>query len=190
MSASGRYFPETPGSARTVSGGTVSGDDVTATTTTVSVTRTVQPLFIGGVAGRLVWSANVAADRDITGVRFGVVSGFERASVYRPGRPASAVCEVLASDAAAVLSIVVTCPVGAVLTVTDRWVQDLVSQPVLFFDPLFGDMSPNGALPPPASVGLPQRESESPARRSPQVRAAQREGSSRPDLMSRRNSLE
>lgn len=46
-----------------------------------------------------------------------------------------------------------------------------------------GTTSANGVPIPPASAGLSQVDAESPARRSPQVRAAQRLGSKRPDLL-------
>lgn len=48
-----------------------------------------------------------------------------------------------------------------------------------------GTMSANGVPIPPAPAGLPDVEATSPARRSPQVRAAQRIGSKRPDLLPR-----
>lgn len=48
-----------------------------------------------------------------------------------------------------------------------------------------GTASPNGVPIPPASSGLSEVEADSPARRSPQVRAAQRLGSKRPDLLPR-----
>jgi hypothetical protein len=48
---------------------------------------------------------------------------------------------------------------------------------------LFTDPSPDGAPPPDAPAGLPDYEALSPARRSPQVRAAQRLGSRRPDRL-------
>lgn len=47
----------------------------------------------------------------------------------------------------------------------------------------FGIPSVNGVRPPAPSAGLPPAESGSPARRSPQVRQAQRIGSRRPDLL-------
>lgn len=48
-----------------------------------------------------------------------------------------------------------------------------------------GTTSANGVPIPPAPAGLPDVEADSPARRSPQVRAAQRLGSKRPDLLPR-----
>lgn len=48
-----------------------------------------------------------------------------------------------------------------------------------------GTLSPNGVPVPEAPAGLPDVEADSPARRSPQVRAAQRLGSKRPDLLPR-----
>lgn len=47
----------------------------------------------------------------------------------------------------------------------------------------FGDTSPNGVPIPPAPANLPAREADSPARRSPYVRAAQQLGSRRPDRL-------
>lgn len=51
-----------------------------------------------------------------------------------------------------------------------------------------GTTSPNGVPIPPAPAGLPDVEADSPARRSPQVRAAQRLSSKRPDLLPRQPS--
>lgn len=51
-----------------------------------------------------------------------------------------------------------------------------------------GTVSPNGVPIPVAPAGLSEVEADSPARRSPQVRAAQRTGSKRPDLMPRQPS--
>lgn len=48
-----------------------------------------------------------------------------------------------------------------------------------------GTLSPNGVPVPEASAGLAEVEADSPARRSAQVRAAQRLGSKRPDLLPR-----
>jgi len=50
---------------------------------------------------------------------------------------------------------------------------------------LWGTWSPRGVLPPPAHAGLPAAEAGSPARRCPQVRAAQAAGSRRPDRLGR-----
>lgn len=186
------YFPDPPpATGRTVSGGTVGGGGViTATTTTVTITRTVTPLFIGGTAGRLVWAADVTADRAITAVVFRMTAGTPRTAATRPGAPASAVLELPGSDTPAQLQIVVTCPNGTVLTVTDRWVQDVPdAQPLVPARTGFADASPNGAPTPAPSAGLPAREADSPARRSPQVRAAQSAGGRRPDLLARQNSL-
>lgn len=47
----------------------------------------------------------------------------------------------------------------------------------------YSEPSPDGVPAPEAPAGLPPAESGSPARRSPQVRAAQRLGSRRPDLL-------
>jgi len=49
-------------------------------------------------------------------------------------------------------------------------------------------ISPNGVTPPDPPRGLPDVEALSPARRSPQVRAAQRLGTRRPDLQPRQPS--
>ena len=49
----------------------------------------------------------------------------------------------------------------------------------------WGAWSPDGVLPPPAGAGLPPAEASSPARRSPQVRAAQAAGTRRPDRLGR-----
>lgn len=48
-----------------------------------------------------------------------------------------------------------------------------------------GTISPNGVPIPVAPSGLSDVDATSPARRSPQVRAAQRIGSKRPDLLPR-----
>lgn len=47
----------------------------------------------------------------------------------------------------------------------------------------FTEPSPEGVPAPEPPAGLPDAEANSPARRSPQVRAAQRLGSRRPDLL-------
>lgn len=52
----------------------------------------------------------------------------------------------------------------------------------------WADVSPNGVPAPDAPADLPDVEADSPARRSPQVRAAQRLGSRRPDLLPRQPS--
>lgn len=49
-------------------------------------------------------------------------------------------------------------------------------------------ISPNGVPAPDPPRGLPDSEALSPARRSPQVRAAQRLGTTRPDLLDRQPS--
>lgn len=182
-------FPIPPATGRTVSGATTGpGEALTATTTTVTITRTIHPLHIAGTAGLLTWAAEVAADRDITAVRFRIDAGAARDTRTRPARPASAVLQVPAGDDPAVCTIVVTCPVGTVLTVTDRWTQTARRiTPVTPADPLFGVPSPAGVEPPPPPAGMPDREATSPARRSPQVRAAQRVGDLRPDLLPRQN---
>lgn len=51
-----------------------------------------------------------------------------------------------------------------------------------------GETSPNGVPIPAAPDNLMETEAQSPARRSPQVRAAQTLGSRRPDLLRRQNS--
>lgn len=50
-----------------------------------------------------------------------------------------------------------------------------------------GEFSANGVPAPTPPAGLPEVEADSPARRSPQVRAAQRLGSRRPDLLPRQS---
>jgi len=47
----------------------------------------------------------------------------------------------------------------------------------------FYDVSPEGVPTPEPPAGLPEVEATSPSRRSPQVRAAQRLSSRRPDLL-------
>lgn len=47
----------------------------------------------------------------------------------------------------------------------------------------WADVSPNGVSAPDAPSWMTEVEAESPARRSPQVREAQRLGSRRPDLL-------
>lgn len=47
----------------------------------------------------------------------------------------------------------------------------------------FSDVSPNGVEPPTAPPNLADYDADSPARRSPYVRAAQRLGSRRPDRL-------
>lgn len=47
----------------------------------------------------------------------------------------------------------------------------------------FSELSPNGVEIPPPPVNLPDYDTDSPARRSPGVRAAQRLGSRRPDRL-------
>lgn len=186
----GPVYPQPPAGALTVTGGTVSGDDITATTTTVTTSQTVQPLFVDGSAGRLVWSATVDADRAITSATFRKTSSPARRSVTRGGSPASAILEIPAGDTPVTLTVVVVCPVGTVLIVNQRWLQAAAPDVgILLADLAFGEASPNGVTPPPPSAGLPVREAASPARRSPQVRAAQAEGTRRPDLMPRQSSL-
>jgi hypothetical protein len=51
-----------------------------------------------------------------------------------------------------------------------------------------GTTSPNGVPIPAAPAGLAEVDAASPARRSPQVRAAQRLGTKRPDLLPRQAS--
>jgi hypothetical protein len=52
----------------------------------------------------------------------------------------------------------------------------------------WADISPEGVPAPDAPRGLSDTEAASPARRSPQVRAAQRLGTRRPDLLPRQPS--
>lgn len=52
----------------------------------------------------------------------------------------------------------------------------------------WADISPQGVPAPNPPAGLPATEALSPARRSPQVRQAQRLGSKRPDLLPRQPS--
>lgn len=54
----------------------------------------------------------------------------------------------------------------------------------------FGRTSPEGVPAPPPTADLSPQEATSPARRSPQVRAAQAIGSRRPDLFGRQSSIE
>lgn len=187
----GSIYPEPPGSTQSVSGATVDVDGVlTATATSVSVSRTVRPLFIDGSAGRLVWSATVVADQPITSATFRITSSPARRAVTRGGNPASAVLEIPAGDADVVLQIAIVCPIGTVMTISQRWLQAaLADVGIMPADRTFGDVSPNGVAPPPPSAGLPLREAASPARRSPQVRAAQAAETRRPDLMPRQPSL-
>ncbi len=53
-------------------------------------------------------------------------------------------------------------------------------------DPAFSEPATGGVPAPIAPDGLPDAQAQSPARRSPQVRAAQLAGSRRPDLLPRR----
>jgi hypothetical protein len=53
-----------------------------------------------------------------------------------------------------------------------------------------GVVSPNGVSPPEAPSGLSEVEATSPARRSPQVRAAQSIGSRRPDLLPKQSNID
>lgn len=183
-------YPTPPASGWTVTGGTVAGSSITATVTDVSVSRTVAPLFLGGTAGLLVWSVTVTADRTIDEIVFKAVSGPDRAIAVRTGTPASAVLTVTGADTAATLQMMVTCPVGTVLTVSEGWAQtNRPADQIIAAVPGFADASPNGVIPPPASAALSAFEADSPARRSPQVRAAQLAGSRRPDLLPRQNGL-
>lgn len=195
-------YPEPPSGTVTVSGATVAEDGVlTSTATSVSISRTVQPLFVAGGAGRLVWAASVTTDVSspdpigpLTSVTFRMTSEPARREVTRTGivagSSASAVLEIPAGDPPVTLQIVVACDIGIPMAFTDRWLQatreDVGIMPA---DLTFGDVSPNGVPAPPPSAGLPVREAASPARRSPQVRAAQSDGTRRPDLMARASSL-
>ncbi len=180
-------YPSTPATARIVTGGTAAGDTITATTTTVAITRTLRPLHIGGSAGLLIWTATVTG-AGITTALFRLSGSPTRATATRPGTPASAVLTLPAADAVVTATIVVTCTVGATITVTDRWAQTpRPDTPVVLADPDFGQLSGNGVPAPAPPVGMPVREATSAARRSPQVRAAQRGGLLRPDLLPRQN---
>lgn len=183
-------YPVPPASDWTVTGGTVAGSTITATSTDVSVSRTVSPLFLCGEAGMLIWSITITASLTVDRVTFRAVSGPDRRAVVRTGAPASAVLAVIACDTPATLQVAATCPIGAVLTISEGWAQDPRPAPALMpAEPGFGDASPNGVIPPPASAALSAFEAETPARRSPQVRAAQLSGSRRPDLLPRQNAF-
>lgn len=54
----------------------------------------------------------------------------------------------------------------------------------------WGAVSPNGAAIPDPPAGLSDTDAASPARRSPKVRAAQKLGTRRPDLLPPVNALE
>lgn len=53
-----------------------------------------------------------------------------------------------------------------------------------------GEVSANGVPIPAPAASLPDDEADSPARRSAQVRAAQKIGSKRPDLLPRQSSMD
>lgn len=180
-------YPPVPISARTVSGGTEGPEGVvTASATAVTITRTARPLFVAGSAGRLVWTASVTSDQAVELVTFRL----GRREVSRESTPASAVLELDAGDSEVTLAIVVECPAGTELTIVERCVQvPRVDVPITLADPSFGQTSANGVEPPAPSASLPLSESQSPARRSPQVRRAQLAGSLRPDLLPRCSSL-
>lgn len=184
------YFPAPPADDAVVSGGTVGGGGViTATTTTVTVTTTVHPLWIGGTAGTLVWTASVVGSAALD-VTFRMTASPARASVTRSGASTSAVLHLDALTADVDLAVVIACEIGDTITVTQAWAQTPTVEPqVVLAEPGFADASPNGVIPPPPSNALPAREADTPARRSPQVRAAQRQGSLRPDLLPRQSSL-
>lgn len=203
----GSIYPVPPSDTPTLSGGTFDGDDIVATGSTVSLSRVVYPLFVEGSAGRLVWSCSVSAfqpgvlDASLDGT-FRMTAGIVRASASRLSGPLedgpvsgslnriSAVLETAASDAPVTLQLVVECLPDTELTISQRWVQVATYEVgILPATPGFGDVSPNGVTPPPPSAGLTPREAASPARRSPQVRAAQRQETRRPDLLLRQSSL-
>ena len=193
----GSIYPVPPAAEPTLSGGTFDGDDIVATGSTVSLSRVVHPLFVEGSAGRLVWSCSVVAVQPSPGGTlegtFRMTAGIVRASATRStedGDRLSAVLETAASDAPVTLQLVVECLPDTVLTVSERWLQVATYEVgILPAAPGFGDVSPSGVTPPPPSAGLPPREAASPARRSPQVRAAQRQETRRPDLLPRQSSL-
>jgi len=206
------YFPDPPSDSPVVSGGTTGdGGVITATATTVAMSTTVHPLWICGTAGTLTWSVTVTGDADLDNVTFTMTIGASRRQVARTssgafsstafgpdfhteatpiGRSASAVLQLRALTPDVVLSLVVHCPIGTHLTVSQRWAQTpSIDSQVVLAEPGSADASPNGVIPPPPSNALSAREADTPARRSPQVRAAQRKGVLRPDLLPRQSSL-
>lgn len=185
------FYPDPPLGARNISGGTLSGNTATATTGTVTITRQVTPLFVDGSAGLLTWAVEIVASAAITSATFKMSLGAVRPTVTRPASPASAVLSMRGTDEPVTLTIVVVCTPGTTFTISEAVQQDPIWEtPITLARPGFGDVSPNGVTPPPASAALPASEALSPARRSPQVRAAQRIGSARPDLLERANALQ
>jgi hypothetical protein len=184
------YYPDPPADAPVVSGGTVGGGGViTATATTVTVTTTVHPLWIGGSAGVLMWTATALGSAALE-VTFRMAARPARVSVVRSGVSTSAVLRLASLTVDVDVSVVVACQIGDTVTLTQAWAQTpAADRQVMLAEPGFGDASPNGVAPPPPSNGLPAREADSPARRSPQVRAAQLAGNLRPDLLPRQSSL-
>lgn len=168
-------------------------------------TRLIRPLFVKGRAGILRWSVTVTP---LGGIELDVQAQIlflddDDAQVGRWLGPQWHI------DAGIVLSARETVPRLAtqaqlkVLSTSDtnagEWTEldsRLDQQPIDLpytppvYDPEFGTMSDNGVMPPAPPAGLPGLEANSPARRSPQVRWAQVNDSTRPDLVGKKNARE
>lgn len=181
--------------------------ELTAQTPAVAAvtTRLVRPIFVKGQGGVLRWSVSVAP---LGGVELDVQAQViflddDDAQVDRwtgqqwhtaAGMVLSARLPVPRLATQAQLKVLSLCDTNAgQWTETDARLEQIpdddpyVPPPV---DELFGAVSPDGVAPPPPSAGLPGREANSPARRSPQVRWCQTHDSIRPDLVAKKNARE
>lgn len=196
----------------TVSGATLAStvdgvSTLTAQTPPVAAVteREARVFFVAGSGGVLYWSVAVAPA--------GGMSLSAQAQVLFTDDDAAQVGRVVGpvkvGTAAVVLSVRARVPrlaVAATLRVASTagnaggsWTEESVrlyqvAAEAPYVPPLrdleFGVVSPNGVAAPAASAGLPAGEALSPARRSPQVRYAQRIDSIRPDLLGKRNARE
>lgn len=185
--------PNRPGpvvGAVQAAGAAGTGPTWTATAGLVVLSWDLEALWSDADPGLLVWDTGITAGADVTAT-WRLACGRGRALLSRgPAARLSATLTVRPSAGAATAVLSVACTVGTVLSVGFAFSQrDADVPPVTLALPGFGEVSDGGVSPPPPSAGLPTREALSPARRSPQVRAAQRRGMLRPDLLDRQSSL-
>lgn len=196
----------------TVSGATLDAwaagvSELTAQTPAVAVatTRVVRPIFVKGQGGILRWSVTLAP---LGGIGMDVQAQVifvddEDTQVGRWSGPQwtvdagivlSARLDVPRLATKAQLKVLSTADTSAgEWTETDSRLEQIpAADPYVppAVDDTFADVSPEGVAPPAPPAGLPGFEANSPARRSPQVRWCQINGSIRPDLVPKKNARE
>jgi len=174
----------------TTSGATGGPDDWTSTGPVVALTWELEALWVDADPGLLQWDCSISADANITAAWLLTCGANRRRTSRGPGAILASTLAVRPGDLAATAVLTITCPPATSFTLDSLFgqVEGPEARPTAAIDG-FGDVSTGGVPPPDPPAGMPAREAGSPARRSPQVREAQRRGTGRPDLLPRQSSL-